>query len=327
MGGYSIRLLTFRTRDDERAGVVWNGGVFDASELTGRSDYRTMQGILDDWSQAETRLTEALGTSDGEGSRLSDVDLLSPVPNPRAIYCAGANYQDHIDQISLKHGVPPEPNPHELGLAPFIFLKTSHCVIGTGAEVAADAMELDYEAELAAVIGKKAFNVAVDDALSIVAGYTIANDMSARDRMLRRDVKVGSPFRYDWSGHKIFDGSCPVGPFLIPASDSLDPQNLRLRTWVNDRLVQDSNTSNMIYSLAEIISHISSRVTLHPGDLVLTGTPAGVGAETGEFLKAGDSIRIQIQGLGELETRITTARNLENRLRGFESAIPIKLQN
>jgi 2-keto-4-pentenoate hydratase/2-oxohepta-3-ene-1,7-dioic acid hydratase in catechol pathway len=150
------------------------------------------------------------------------------------------------------------------------------------------------------VIGKAAKDVTVERALEHVAGYTIANDLSARDVMKREKNPPTSPFHYDWLSQKCFDGACPLGPWIIPASEIPDPQRLGLKLWVNDTLMQDSNTSRMIFTTAEQIAMLSSRVTLYPGDLVLTGTPAGVGMGRRIFLKPGDTVRLWIEGIGEL---------------------------
>jgi 2-keto-4-pentenoate hydratase/2-oxohepta-3-ene-1,7-dioic acid hydratase in catechol pathway len=159
---------------------------------------------------------------------------------------------------------------------------------------------VDWEVELAAVIGKTAKDVPVEKALDCVAGYTIANDLSARDVMKREKNPATSPFHYDWLSQKCFDGSCPLGPWIVPSSDLAYPQNLALKLWVNDTLMQDSLTSKMIFSTAEQIAMLSSRVTLYPGDLVLTGTPAGVGTPRRLFLKPGDTVKLWIEGIGEL---------------------------
>ena len=133
------------------------------------------------------------------------------------------------------------------------------------------------------MIGRPAKHVPMEKALSYVAGYTVANDLSARDRGRRPHIADTSPFKADWVAHKSFDGSCPLGPWIVPASDIKDPQNLAIKLWVNGEIKQDSNTGKMIFNLAEQIAHLSSRLTLHPGDLILTGTPAGVGAGRGEY--------------------------------------------
>ena len=158
---------------------------------------------------------------------------------------------------------------------------------------------VDWEAELAVVIGRPAKNVAIERALDHVAGYTIANDLSARDVMMR-EVKATSPFRYDWVGQKCFDGACPIGPWIVPAAAIPDPQALGIKLWVNDVLKQDSHTSKMIFSVAEQIAHLSARITLNSGDIILTGTPAGVGMGRREFLQDGDVVKIWIENVGSL---------------------------
>ena len=159
---------------------------------------------------------------------------------------------------------------------------------------------VDWEVELAAVIGRPAKDVGESHALDYVTGYLIANDLSARDLGFREQLPPANPFRTDWLAHKSFDGSCPLGPWIVPASEIGDPQNLGLKLWVNDVLKQDSNTGKMIFTLAEQIAQLSSRITLYPGDVILTGTPAGVGAGRGEFLKPGDVVKLWIEKIGTL---------------------------
>ena len=137
-----------------------------------------------------------------------------------------------------------------------------------------------------------------------VAGYMASNDLSARDRGRRPNVSPTSVFKMDWTKHKTFEGSCPIGPWIVPASDIADPQNLRLKLWVNGELKQDSNTGKMLFTLAEQIEQLSINMTLHPGDLILTGTPSGTGAESGTFLKAGDVVKAWVENIGEIENRM-----------------------
>jgi 2-keto-4-pentenoate hydratase/2-oxohepta-3-ene-1,7-dioic acid hydratase in catechol pathway len=133
-----------------------------------------------------------------------------------------------------------------------------------------------------------------------VAGYTVANDLSARDLSRRPHISDTSPFKADWLAHKSFEGACPLGPWITPADDIADPHDLGIKLWVNDVIKQDSNTGGMIFNLAEQISHISTRIMLHPGDVILTGTPAGVGAGRNEYLKPGDVVKVWIEGIGTL---------------------------
>ena len=154
------------------------------------------------------------------------------------------------------------------------------------------------------VIVRRASAVDVASALDHVAGYMCANDLSARDHLVREKVDATSPFRFDWIGHKCFNGSCPLGPVFTPAEFVGSPEHLDIKLWLNGEIRQDSNTSNHLYGVAEQIAHLSERLELYPGDVILTGTPAGVGMESGTFLKRGDVMKVWIAGPGELETRI-----------------------
>jgi len=309
----SYKLLTYLSGRDPRAGVLIDDMVYDAAKLTGESAYGTVLGVLEDWPRANRVLAHAAKRVTAGKSRVKGVPrrrarLLAPVLYPGAIFCAGANYSDHMQEMARVSGLPPEKDPHEVGLKSWHFIKTSRgSVVGPGVKVRLPAysQKVDWEVELAAVIGRRATNVPVDRALQYVAGYTIANDLSARDAMRRPHVSDASPFKLDWVAQKCFDGACPLGPWMVPASDIRDPQKLAMKLWVNDELMQDSNTSRMIFTTAEQIAHISQRVTLHPGDLVLTGTPAGVGMGRGRFLKAGDVVKLWIENIGELSNTMT----------------------
>ncbi|MFL6563299.1 MAG: fumarylacetoacetate hydrolase family protein [Burkholderiales bacterium] len=246
----------------------------------------------------------------GKGIPLGDATLHAPLLYPGTIYCAGANYGDHVAEMARAQNLPLPQDPRALGLKPWFFIKPRTCVVGPRSRVARPrgSQKLDWEAELAAVIGRPARNVAVEKALDYVAGYTIADDLSARDLSRRSALPPGNPFHFDWTAHKGFEGSCPLGPWITPAAEVPDPQRLAIRLWVNGALKQDSNTSRMIFSTAEQISHLSSIATLHPGDLILTGTPAGVGAGRNEFLQPGDRVEIEIERLGRLEHWIDEER-------------------
>ncbi|GGX19238.1 hydrolase [Pigmentiphaga litoralis] len=237
---------------------------------------------------------------------LDDVLLLAPF-TPGTIYCAGVNYRCHVEEMERAHNRAPQPDFRETGFAPWHFLKPGRaCVAGTDQPVArpVGCDNLDWEAELAAIIGAPARNVSVEHALSYVAGYANANDLSARDLSRRPQPSQDSPFRFDWLAHKAFEGSCPLGPWITPAHVVGDPQALDIRLWVNGVLKQDSSTARMIYSVAEQISHLSQHRTLYPGDVVLTGTPAGVGNARREFLQPGDRVDVEITHLGRLRTPI-----------------------
>ena len=297
------RLITFDSAEGPRAGIVVDDRFMDAATATGRPQYSSVLAILDDWDGAEPQLAQA-AVAAGDWHPLGGATLLAPVHYPVTIYCAGANYSDHVERISARMGMPPEPDPRGLGLKPWHFIKPSRTAVGDRAVVSCMSAALDWEIELAAVIGRTTRNVSVADALHAVAGYTVANDLSARDLFRRPHGNPASPFALDWIGQKVFDGSCPLGPALVPARQVGDPQALQLRLTVNGKVKQDSSTARMIFTLAEQVAHLSTRVTLHPGDVLLTGTPAGTGAETGDRLSGGDVVVAEIEKLGRLTTTI-----------------------
>ena len=302
------KLATYKTSEGPRAGVIVGEEVFDAAKFTGKAAYATIHGILADWKAAEGALKKAAagaGKSRAKRQSLAKTKLLAPVPFPPTIFCAGANYADHAAAMAKKQGHPPPADPHEQGLKPWFFIKAGRTITDPGAAIKAShyAKELDWEIELAAVIGRPAKDVTKEKALSYVAGYMVSNDFSARDRGRRPGVEATSFFKMDWTKHKSFDGSCPIGPWIVPASDIADPQNLKLKLWVNGTLKQDSNTSRMLFTLAEQIEQLSINMTLHPGDLILTGTPSGVGIgqDPPAFLATDDVVRIEIERLGAIE--------------------------
>jgi 2-keto-4-pentenoate hydratase/2-oxohepta-3-ene-1,7-dioic acid hydratase in catechol pathway len=302
----SYKLVTYQSADGPRAGLVIGDYVHDAATLTSHASDETVLGILQDWTAAQARLDKA-AASPGAGQSLTTTKLLAPILWPSAIYCAGANYADHAAEMARASGRAPEPDPHTLGLKPWHFLKAGRSTLAAHDDtvrITGLSKTMDWEIELAAVIGRAAKNVPLARALDYVAGYTIANDLSARDMGRRPHVPDGAPFKFDWVAHKNFDGSCPLGPWIVPSRDIPDPQKLGLKLWVNDVIKQDSNTGQMIFTLAEQIEHLSSRITLQPGDVILTGTPAGVGAARPEFLKPGDVVNLWIENIGTLRNRM-----------------------
>ena len=302
------KLLSYQPGRTARAGVLVEDTVYDAAKVTGVASHASVLGVLEDWARARRLLAQAAkrleaGKGRAKGIPLKRAKLLAPVLYPGNIYCAGANYTDHMAEMARAQGQAPGPNMKELGEKPWHFVKSSRsAVVGPGARVKLPVYSqmVDWEVELAAVIGRPARDVTVEKALDYVAGYTIADDLSARDVMRRDKNPATSPFHYDWLSQKCFDGACPLGPWIVPASDIPYPQNLALKLWVNNKVMQDSHTGKMIFSTAEQIAMLSSRVTLYPGDLILTGTPAGVGMPRRTFLKAGDTVKLWIEGIGEL---------------------------
>ncbi|MDB5914680.1 MAG: 2-keto-4-pentenoate hydratase [Ramlibacter sp.] len=278
-----------------RAGLLLGERIFD---LQSAGLPASLDDVFADWTAMLPRL-QALARSDAAqpAATLRQVKLHAPVPLTGTLYCAGANYRDHIAEMARIRGMAPNEDDRE----PWHFIKpTRACITGPGPVVRPEGCrQLDWEAELAVVIGRKAHRVPVADALSFVACYTVANDLSARDLSRRKARPADNPFHFDWLAHKGFDGSCPLGPWLTPA-DGIDPQKLWIRLAVNGVSKQDSSTSEMIFSVAQQIAHLSRRTTLLPGDISLTGTPAGVGSGRNEFLAPGDCVTVEIEQLGEL---------------------------
>lgn len=293
-----------------RPGIRTDAGHFDLGHALGSAD---IDSVLQDWAQMHAelkRLVCKLNASAGGDTQKLDESKLSfapPLDRPGVIYAAGANYRDHVEAMGRAFNMQLTLDPRADGIPPWHFIKAGRATLaGHRQEVQypANSQRLDWEAELAVVMGATASQVSVSDALQYIAGYTIANDLSARDNLIRGAVDASSPFRFDWIGHKCFTGACPLGPYLTPAEFVGSPEDLDIQLWVNNELRQDSNTRNHLYSVADQIAYLSQRITLYPGDVILTGTPAGVGMESGAFLSRGDVIRIRIASLGELETTI-----------------------
>ena len=298
----SHKLVSYQSAQGPRAGVVVGDNVFDAANVSGRLGYATVLAILEDWNDADGALRAATARTSWRkaAGKLAETTLLPPVLWPCGIYCAAANYTGHMLEMANVLNAKRQPDPHSQGLKPWHFIKASRSVAAPNATVKLPAYSqmVDWEAELAAVIRRQGKDISVDKALSCIAGYIVANDLSARDVMKRAPVPVTSPFKFDWLSQKCFDSACPTGPWIVPARDVPGSQNLAIKLWVNDVIKQDSHTSKMILSLAEQISHLSTRTIFHPGDIVLTGTPAGVGMARGEFLKPGNSVKIWLEGVG-----------------------------
>jgi 2-keto-4-pentenoate hydratase/2-oxohepta-3-ene-1,7-dioic acid hydratase in catechol pathway len=225
------------------------------------------------------RLRDPSGpVADGPSFALADVTLLAPVPEPRAIFGIGMNYADHVAEMGA---TPPE--------TPIVFMKLPSSAAPPHAPVRCPKIvkRLDYEGELAVVMG----------AGGRVAGYAVADDVSARD-LQKRELQ--------WTRAKGADGFCPYGPWITTVEEIPHPHALSLRTWVNGELRQDSSTSNLIFSIPELVAFISETCTLQPGDLILTGTPSGVGMglDPPIYLSSSDVVRIEIEGLGAIEHSI-----------------------
>jgi acylpyruvate hydrolase len=215
---------------------------------------------------------------------LAEVELLAPVQRPGKVVCVGLNYRSHLAEIGERASE-----------YPVLFHKAATSLVGHRQAILLPRVsrQVDYEGELAVVIGRRAKYVAERDALAYVAGYTCANDVSAHDVEFRTS---------QWTSGKMLDTFCPLGPALVTADEVRDPGRLRLRTTLNGETVQEAVTSDMVFSVPFLISYISSLATLEPGDLILTGTPAGIGCNRKPqvFLRPGDQVSVQIDGIGTL---------------------------
>lgn len=228
---------------------------------------------------------------------LSDVTLEAPIPRPRRnVFCVGRNYHAHARELQTSVF---KDNAKAVDAWPIVFTKVPECVVGPDAEVrlpgAAISAQIDYEAELCVVIGQGGRNITRADAMTHVWGYTIVNDVTARDVQMRHS---------QWDLGKSFDTFCPMGPAIVTA-DEFDGRDTRVRCWVNDQLRQDARTTNLIFDIPTLVETCSRGITLHPGDLIATGTCAGVGMgfDPPRWLRHGDVVRIEIDGLGTLSNR------------------------
>jgi 2-keto-4-pentenoate hydratase/2-oxohepta-3-ene-1,7-dioic acid hydratase in catechol pathway len=298
------RLLSYRDAGDVQAGMLVGDLVYPVAPLlTDIPNASSVMGLLKAWGKAHQCLDAAAAKASG-GKPLADVALLAPVLYPGALYCAGANYWDHLEEMAeiAKRMTGKAPSMQK-ATDPYFFMKnTAGGIIGTNtsARLPSFSKQVDWEAELGVVIGMQCRHVSEAKAFDVVAGYLIVNDLSARDLMKRE----GSPFGMDWVGQKCFEDGAPMGPWFTPAAYVQNPNNLAVKLWVNGVLKQNSNTSKLVHGIAEQIVYLSKHFTLFPGDIIATGTPAGVGMPRGEFLKVGDEVKIEIDGCGTLVNRM-----------------------
>jgi 2-keto-4-pentenoate hydratase/2-oxohepta-3-ene-1,7-dioic acid hydratase in catechol pathway len=291
-------LLTFRDGDDLRLGVRTERGVVDvaaAQAALGAGDRRgpeTIDEAISGGDAALAALADLVARAEAaEGDWLRDEASLTlgpVVPQPAKIVCVGLNYRKHAEESGA-------PNP----TTPVLFSKFGNTIAAHGEDVPLTdaATQYDYEVELGVVIGKSARNVSEADALGTVFGYTSANDVSARDLQMRTS---------QWLLGKTMDKFLPIGPYLVTADAVPDPQALPLRTWLNGELRQNSNTADMIFTVAQIISYVSQHFPLEPGDIIVTGTPEGVIMGTAEkrWMVPGDVVEVEVEGLGKLVNRM-----------------------
>ena len=278
-----MRLVSYRSEEGTRAGVQTADGVLDAGGLLGARPLGLRQLI------EQGRLDElAQRTESASAEPASVIRLLPPIPDPDKIICLGLNYRSHAAEAGID---PPEQ--------PTFFAKFRNALVAAGATVALPTAseKVDYEAEVAFVVGRRCLDVDPDQALDAVAGYMLLNDLSARD------LQMATP---QWMPGKVFDGSAPCGPALVTPDEAGPPDGISFTLDVNGERRQEGSTSDLIFSVAELIARLSRWMTLEPGDIVSTGTPSGVGSlrKPRAWLEPGDEIVISSPTLGELPTTI-----------------------
>jgi 2-keto-4-pentenoate hydratase/2-oxohepta-3-ene-1,7-dioic acid hydratase in catechol pathway len=284
-----MRLVSFDAGDGARAGVLEDGRVVDAWALLGEPHRGSLRELIGAGRVEELR--GRLGDAGAPWHPLSSVGLLPPIPDPDKIVCIGLNYGKHAAEGGMD--VPDSPT---------IFAKYRNALAAPGATVRlpANSRKVDYEAEVAFVVGRRAKEVAEAEALDYLAGYTLLNDLSARD------LQFSTP---QWMSGKVFDGSAPCGPALITPDEAGPHDGIGIRLTLNGEEMQSATTADLIFNVPALLSHLSRLMTLEPGDIVSTGTPDGVGSvrQPRVWLKVGDEVAIESPTLGRLETRIASS--------------------
>jgi 2-keto-4-pentenoate hydratase/2-oxohepta-3-ene-1,7-dioic acid hydratase in catechol pathway len=274
-----MRFVTFEQGGNRHAGVVLNDQVVSLSAL----GFPDLLSVLRAGHAARQKL-QTLATAPPPGVPLSSVKLCAPIPDPPKILCMGLNYRDHAEEANL-----------EIPKYPVIFAKYSTTVIGSGANIVLpkNSRKPDYEAEFGFVIGKRGRHIKAEDWRDYVFGYMNCNDVSARDYQMSVS---------QWTMGKNFDTFAPMGPYLVSADEIDDPHNLDISLALNGEIMQSSNTRELIFKIPETVAFLSSVMTLEPGDIVLTGTPGGVGfsRKPPRWLMPGDDVLVRVEGLGEL---------------------------
>ena len=279
-----MKLVTFTEGASTRVGVLLDDSIVDLSQAAPALP-TDMLSLLEAGSEA---LTAASRADDGGSLALEEVRIEAPIRRPPKILCVGLNYADHVAETG-----------REKPKIPMIFNKQSTSVIGPGDPIHVPRVSdrVDWEGELALVIGRRCRHVPRDRAAEVIAGYTIVNDVSVRDWQMRSPT---------FTMGKSFDSHCPLGPAIVTSDEVGDPHALDVRTWVNDDLRQSSNSRELIFDCYTLVEHLSTAFTLEPGDVISTGTPSGVGAamDPPTFLRDGDVVRIAVEKLGELSNPV-----------------------
>jgi len=303
-----MKLATYSKEGSVCCGILTDEGLIDiASALRIRSgqakeDSNPPRSIKEILERGPAYLEKLAGLEKSAEALipLDSVKLLAPIPRPGKILALAGNYVEHIKEAGLKLGLSDSPR---LTTVPRPFIMPTTAVANPGDEIPWPVYSetIDYEIELAVVIGRKAKAVGAEDTMKIIAGYTIANDISARTVTFKKN-RAKRPWDefYDWLNGKWADGFCPMGPYLLTADEIEDVQNLNMTLTIDGEVRQNANTSQMIHTVAQIVSFLSHLMTLEPGDIIATGTPSGVGFATGNYLKASDKIEASIEKLGTL---------------------------
>ena len=280
-----MRLVSIDTDGGPAAALLLGEQVLAVERLGAPRDMRTLLATFD--GDALQELAQRGDSSTAERLALAEVSLAAPVPDAQKIICMGLNYRDHAAETG-----------QEIPQAPMWFAKFSNSLCGSGADIVlpgAHAEYVDYEAELALVIGRTARNVSQDDALAHVAGVMAFNDVTARDLQLQNPL---------WTSGKAIDTFAPCGPALVTLDEVGDLGDLKLRTRIDGETVQEGTTANLIFGPAELVAWLSRTITLEPGDIIATGTPAGVGAPQGKFLRAGSVVEVEVEGVGTVSNPV-----------------------
>jgi 2-keto-4-pentenoate hydratase/2-oxohepta-3-ene-1,7-dioic acid hydratase in catechol pathway len=280
-----MRLVSYQEHDAPRPGILLGEQIVPTAALGASAS--SVRGLLAELDGAGLAALAEQASESAHTLALASTPLYAPVPDPEKIICLGLNYADHAAESGQA-----EPK------APLWFAKFANSLIGSASEIllpAAYPDHVDYEAELAVVIGREAHRVQEREALAYVAGAMPFNDVSARDLQLENPL---------WTSGKAIDTFAPCGPALVTLDEVGDVQNLALRTRVNDELVQEGNTRRQIFGVAYVVAWLSRTLTLRPGDIIATGTPAGVGASRGSFLRAGDVVEVEVEGLGTVRNAV-----------------------
>ena len=295
-----MKLITYSKGQSVSCGILTDKGVIDIPSVwPGPNPPRTVKEILQRGQPCLDRLAKLTDTADIL-TPFDSIKLLAPIPKPDKVIGLAGNYSEHIKEAGLSLGLSDSPRKTTV---PRPFLMPPTAVIGPDEQILWPdySRQIDYELELAVVIGKTAQRITPSQAPDYIAGYTIANDVSARSVTFAaaRAKRPWDEF-YDWLNGKWADGFLPTGPYLLTADEIEDVQNLEMMLTVNGEIRQKADTSQMIFPVTDIVSFISHIMTLQPGDIIATGTPAGVGMATGKFLQPGDRIECKIEKLGIL---------------------------